>query len=72
MASDGDTQSRESSARSYNPFQGGYTPTERRSHTPADGREEKLPKAPKGGTGEYPPPQTTRSSGTTTPESDSS
>lgn len=72
MASDEDAQNGESSARSYNPFQGGYTPTGRRGYTTTDSDSEKLPKAPKGGTGESPSPQTTRSSGTTTPESDSS
>lgn len=47
------------SDRSYNPFQEGYTPSEKKGYVPSTGA--KLPKAPKGGTG-----QTSSTTGTVT------
>lgn len=52
--SDGDTKessrARTPSRRSYNPFQVGYVPTEKKGYKPVAGTDG-LPRAPKGGTG---------------------
>lgn len=71
MAEDDKSRRRHNSRRSFQPLEKGYVPIQRRGYTATREDNEKLPKVPKGGTGESPSALTTSSSSAAKSEADS-